>query len=152
MLPCSALLARIGPLLASDVLLLHFPTDFPKLHLIIAPFTESEGIDPATLTLATSGGLAAIVAAVGPHQESIDPATGEILVRVKPPVGGWVHELSATPDEDIIIYGYILTDNAGEVAILVHEYAEDDRVTLNLANQSHLVPEVAFRLPVDQAN
>lgn len=104
---------RLGELLAADATTLAPATDANIIALIAAPFTESENLTVAGLTLATFTGSAPIEGATGSQQSGVKPATGEQVVTILAPAGGWRWECTAAPTTPEGIFGYCLLSNDG---------------------------------------
>lgn len=119
MLPMKAVRIRLGELLAADATTLAPATDANIIALIAAPFTESENLTVAGLTLATFTGSAPIEGATGSQQSGVKPATGEQAVTILAPAGGWRWECTAAPTTPEGIFGYCLLSNDGLTILAV---------------------------------
>jgi len=84
----------------------------PKVHLIAAAFVPGENLDFTVLTEASFPGYAALAATSGTQQSFNDPTTGDNVVQLLEPAGGWHWQANATVTPNQTIYGYVVTDNA----------------------------------------
>lgn len=112
MLPMKALRIALGTLLAADVGTLA-PVAANKIALINAPVAIQENLTVAGLSFASFTGSAPIAGAAGPQGVGVDPLTGDQLITILAPVGGWRFVCSVAPGAPELIYGYALTDNGG---------------------------------------
>ncbi len=111
MLPVKTIRLQMGELLAADSTYLAPAVNGNKVSLIAAPFTPDENLVLGNLTLATFTGSAAKVAGTGTQGTGVDPATGEQIITILDPAGGWRWECTAAPGAPETIYGIALTDN-----------------------------------------
>lgn len=116
MLPMTALRTALGDLLAADVPTLA-PVAANKIALVAAAFAPAEDLVLADLTLATFTGSAPKAGAAGAQQVGNDPGTGDQVITIIAPIGGWRFECSVTPGAPETIYGFALTNNAGTVLL-----------------------------------
>jgi hypothetical protein len=116
MLPMRALRLKLGTLLAADVPTLA-PVAANKIALLNAPVAITENLVLAGLSFATFTGSAPIAGAAGPQGVGNDPATGDQIITILTPVGGWRFVCTVTPIAPEVIYGFALTDNAGAVLL-----------------------------------
>ena len=110
MLPMKALRLQIGELLAADTTTLA-PVSANKIALLAADFSSNEDLTVADLTLADFDGSTPIAGASGTQLAGIDPLTGEQLVTIKEPAGGWRWEMSGLTVPVQTIFGYALLDS-----------------------------------------
>lgn len=113
MLPVKSVREAAGTLLAADTTTLAPAVNANKIALIAAPFTPDENLTLAGLTLATFTGSAPKTGATGAQPTGNDPLTGEQVISISPPVGGYIFKCTVAPGVPETIYGYCLTDNAG---------------------------------------
>lgn len=145
MQPSSAMANQVSNLVAADTTQLAAATA-TKLHLAIASFTPSLSLVVGSFTEATFTGYAALAAgAIGAQLNFFDPATGNQIVEVKAPVGGWVWKVTGATGLPQTVYGSYLTDN-GSAALLGSQLLPAS-VTLNAVNQGLEVPNVRFTFP-----
>jgi len=111
MLPMKTVRLQLGELLAADATTLAPAADENTIALIAAPFTESEILLPGDLTLATFTGSAPKAGVAGAQQAGIDPTTGDQVITILAPVGGYRFECTAAPAEPETIYGYALMND-----------------------------------------
>lgn len=112
MLPIKSIRLALGELLAADIPTLA-PATANKIALVIANFVPTETLVVGDLTLADFDGATPIAGATGAQQAGVDPATGEQLVTIKPPAGGYRWETTGVTNLPQTVYGYALLDNAG---------------------------------------
>jgi hypothetical protein len=112
MLPVNSLRLALGDLLAADVPTLA-PVAANKIALIAAPFVMDQNTVLAGLTLATFTGSAPKAGAAGAQQVGVDPATGDQVITILQPAGGYRFECTVAPATPETIYGAALINNAG---------------------------------------
>lgn len=112
MQPTNVILDRIGTLLAADATTLAPAALATHVHLIREPFTPDLVTDFTTLTPADFDGYAAKSAGVGAQQYFEDPSTGNRIVQLLEPAGGWHWETTGVTNLPQTIYGFVVTDNA----------------------------------------
>lgn len=109
MLPMEPVRLQLGVLLAADTTTLA-PATANKIALIKAPFTPQESLVVADLTLADFGGSTPIAGAAGAQAVAIDPATGDQIITIKDPAGGYRWVTTNLTNLPQTIYGYCLLD------------------------------------------
>lgn len=129
MKPMKAVRLQLGELLAADATTLAPATDANKIALISADFTETESLVIGDLTLASFTGSTPKAGATGSQQAGIDPATGEQVVTILQPAGGYRFECTGAPSVPETIYGYALTDNGGTTLLGVHKLDTPVQIT-----------------------
>ncbi len=143
MKPVRTLAATLASLMAADTAYLASATAM-KLALITDPFTESLDRVIADLTLASASPLAPVAGTSGAQENGVDPVTSELKVEVKAPAGGFRWETGVGFSGPVTIYGYALTN--GAVSVLLGTQALDTPITLTGDNQSHVAPQIEFRI------
>lgn len=133
MLPMKAVRLRIGTLLAADATTLAPATDANTIALIKSEFTLEEDLVAADVDLADFDGSTPIAGATGAQQEGIDPATGDQIVTIKDPAGGYRFETTGVTNLPQTIYGYGLFND--DQTVLLGLALLDEPVTLTEANQ-----------------
>lgn len=113
MTPTKALLDRVATLLASDTTTLAPASLATKVHLAVAPFTPGPNLTPSSFTEASFTGYSALSAGTGTQQEFFDPATGNRIIQVLEPAGGWHWQATGSSGLPQTVYGYYITDNGG---------------------------------------
>jgi len=78
---------------------------------------------------------------------SIDPSTGDPMLTVVPPAGGWYWETADAVNLPQLIYGYAILNAAGDTLIAVTEPL-DDPLELAGAGESLNAGILTFRLPL----
>jgi len=128
MLPVLAVRLEVGTLLADDGGLIAPPTNANEMALIAAPFTPDENLVIGDLTLATFTGSTPISCVAGTQESGIDPITGQQVVTIKPPAGGFRWACTAGTGLPQTIYGFALLSHSG--AALVAMQAFDTPITI----------------------
>jgi len=120
MYPMRLLSDEIGELLAVNPPLFQAVTAQNLIRLIIAPFALEQGLVPADLTFADFDGSTAknIIGDVD-MQVGIDPITGEQIITIPEPVGGWRWEVTGVTNLPQTVYGYALLTLASADVIAV---------------------------------
>lgn len=113
MLPMKALRLQLGDLLAADTTTLAPATNANKIALVNASFTPNENLAIGDLSFATFTGSTPKAGAAGTQGVGNDPTTGDQIITILTPVGGWRWTCTSAPTAPETIYGYALTDNAG---------------------------------------
>lgn len=113
MQPTYEVFNRLSILLAADVNTLAPAANPPKLKLSKGPFTPNQGNVPLDFTEADFAGYAAIPTLVNAQNYGIDPLTGERLVEMKIPVGGWRFTCTGLANTPQQIFGAYLINDAG---------------------------------------
>lgn len=112
MLPMIALRLALGELLAADVATLA-PVAANKIALVSVLFANNEGLVLADLTFASFTGSAPKAGAAGAQQAGVDPITGDQVITILVPAGGYRWECTVAPGTPQTIYGFALTDSTG---------------------------------------
>lgn len=143
MLPVKVLRESIGAALAADV---NFLADdpAPKVKLAINDFVEDDAAVVGDLTEATFTGYAALLPTAGAQLTGIDPLTGEQLVTLVEPAGGWRFKATNATGLPMTVYGYYLVDNAGTALLALKRF--DEPITLTGANQEINLGTISFRM------
>lgn len=143
MIPANTLTDLIAGLLAADAASIGNPVS-NKLGLIVAPFNPSVDLLMADLTIAAETGLVAIAGVAGSQLESVDPSTGELIVEVKVPAGGFRWETPIGFTGPVTIYGLALGNNA--MTILYGTQLLDNPIILTDENEAYTAPIIQFRI------
>lgn len=123
MLPTRAVRLQLGELLGADATTLA-PVAANKIALIAADFTPDENLVLGDLTLATFTGSAPKAGATGAQGVGIDPLTGDQVITILPPAGGYLFECTVAPGAPETIFGYALVDNAAAVLLGVVKFPD----------------------------
>jgi hypothetical protein len=146
MQPTSALANQVSNLVATDTTQLAAATA-PKLHLAQAAFSPSLSLLIGNLTEATFTGYAAIAAgATGAQIRYFDPVTGNAIVEMKSPVGGWVFNCTSATGLPQTIFGYYLTDN-GSATLYASALMPSGSITLTASGQSIEIANARLTFP-----
>jgi hypothetical protein len=143
-LATNALLDAMADLLAADPATLAPAAGGCKLHLVQNNFTPSSSTLITDLVLATFDGYAALLAAVGAQQVFTDPVTGDRIIQMVEPLGGWHWETTGTTNLPQTIFGYALTNNAATVLYGTGRFGTPQ--TLTAAAQGVDIDQARFTL------
>lgn len=149
MKPQPNLLARIGKTLVADTAGLGLAATPFKVLLVNVDFDEDDDLDPSAMVaaIATTNGLSTIIPLeVGSQLESIDPATGDIIVTLKTPLGGWRWESTATPGTPETVYGLVVVNEDEDKVYGSKKLSE--QFVCNANNQAVDFGTLSFRIPV----
>lgn len=144
MQPTQTMLNDLATLLGTDTGSLAPATGGVKVHLIIANFTPGLTTDFTTLTEATFTGGAAKLAGTGPQQVFRDPISGDQIVQLLEPVGGWHWAASAGTLLPQTVYGYCVTDNASAITFGSNLFPTP--ILIQATGDGVDIPEVRFNL------
>jgi hypothetical protein len=114
MLPTRAVRLQLGELLAADDTTLAPAADANKVKLVIEAFVPDEDLTVDDFVLAAFTGSTPLACGVGTQPAGVDPDTGDQVVTLKSPAGGWRWECTADPAEPENVFGAILTNLAGD--------------------------------------
>lgn len=120
MLPTQALRLQIGTALAGTTPL-DQATALNRVALISAPFTPNENLTFADLTLATFDGSTEKTVPLGSQEVGVDPLTGQQIITIVPPAGGWRFVSTGVTNLPQTIYGFCLYDSTGPGPLLACE-------------------------------
>lgn len=124
MIPTSTLLDAIVTRIAADAGTLAHATDGVNLHLAKNSFTPSPDIALVDLDEADFDGYAIVEAGPGAQQWFVDPTTGQRVVQILEPAGGWHFETTGITGLPMTIYGAYLTNNANTVLYGTMRFAD----------------------------
>lgn len=113
MLPVKAIRLTIGEDMAANTTYwsMGAGNEF-EVYLVTNAFTPDENLTTADFTLATFTGFAAIKGEDGDQLAGTDPLTGEQIMTLITPLGGWHWECTAAPGTPETITGFIVTEKA----------------------------------------
>jgi len=149
MKPTRTLANTLATLLAADTSFLA-NASAPKVGLITAPFTPSIDRVIGDLTISALTGLVPIAAVAGGMPESVDPVTGELIVEIEAPTGGFRWETGGGTTYPVTVYGFALGNNA--MNNLYGTESLETPVTLTADNQSITAPPLKFRIDPTQVH
>jgi len=110
MLPMRALRLSIGEAFAGDTAFLA-PATANKIALVVANFALTEDLVAGDLTLASFTGSTPKSGASGAQEVGINPLTGEQVLTILAPAGGYRWECTAAPTPSQTVYGFALLDS-----------------------------------------
>lgn len=113
--PTSVLLNRVATLLSTDTGSLAPAALAVKVHLAIAPFTPGPSLTVSSFTEATFSGYTALSAGTGNQESFTDPPSGQRIVQLQEPAGGWHWQANGATGLPQTVYGFYITDNANAV-------------------------------------
>lgn len=134
----------IGDALAADPDTFAPPTDANKISLIASDFTPSEDLELADFTLATFTGSAAKSFGVGDQNVGIDPITGDQVVVLLDPTGGYRWACTVAPLTPEVIYGFAVTNM--DVDVLLATCKLPTPITIENVNDQIVIGSVEVRL------
>jgi len=143
MLPSQEILDAAAALLAADTATLDNATDV-EVILFKDPITPTPATVVGDLTPADFDGYAPLAKAASGPVVTTDPDTGDKLIRIPDPAGGWNWVTSGVTNLPQTIYGYALTDNTGADLYGIHVF--DTPITLTAAGQGVVIGDVTFRM------
>jgi len=111
MIGTTALNNQMAALLVADADTLAPAMNANKIALVTTPFTPTPATVVGDLTLASGNGLDPIAGATGSQLAGTDPLTGDVVMTVKPPAGGYIWTSSGSITVPITVYGYALLSN-----------------------------------------
>lgn len=115
-----------------------------KVGLIVAPFVPAVELVLADLMLSADTGLVPLAGVAGAQFESVDPVTGELIVEVKPPAGGFRWETPVGFTGPVTVFGFALVDN-GAANLWGTELLQPP-ILLTGPNESIIAPPLQFRI------
>lgn len=130
--------------LATDTATLAVAT-FLQVALVAAPFTPGPGLTAAALTLAAAAGMGEKVTTSATILVSRDPLTGDYLITIPEPAGGWLY-ISSGAGLPETYYGFACLDDADPTKLYGAEVFPAP-ILVNVAGQSVDLATVQFRLP-----
>ncbi len=149
MKPVKALAYTLATLTAADTTNLANASAM-KLALITSPFTPSIDRVIGDLTMASASPLAPIAGVAGAQETGIDPVTGELLIEIKTPAGGFRWATGTGFTVPVSIYGVALTNAAG--SLLLGMEALETPVVLTGDNQTWTAPPLEIRIDPAKIN
>lgn len=144
MFPSLRTALRLSASLASDAATLGHATLPCKVALIENDFAEGNHLLASDLTKCAVAGLTPITCVTGTQNESIDPLTGELVVSMKVPAGGWRWECTDAVGLPKDIFGYALFDNAGTALYGATRFPQ--KRVISAVGHEVTTEEVAFRI------
>lgn len=138
-----SLRAQAAFLLAADTTTLAQAADNNVIALIMEPFTPNETLTVGSLVLATFDGATPILVGLGAQPSAYDPNTDDVVISLKPPVGGFRFETTGVTNLPQTIYGFALLNEALD-AVLAAELLPAP-VTLTGINQGIDLNDVEIR-------
>lgn len=149
MRPTRVLANSLSALLAADTALLANAVG-PKVGLITAPFSPGLERVMADLTISALTGLTPLAIVFGAQNESVDPATGELIVELRVPAGGLRWETGGGTTYPVTVYGFAVGNNA--MTNLYFTESLPASVTLTADNQSITAPPLTLRIDPTQVH
>lgn len=144
MIPTQVMLDAVATAIATDVTTLANAM-FLKVFLVKAAFTPGGNLVVGDLVPADFAGSTALANSSAVMLQYKDPATGEWIIEVPPPVGGWHWQTtSGVTNLPQSIYGWACVDHTS--AILYGTDLLPTPLLLNANAQGVDVPAVRFRL------
>jgi len=133
MVPTTAVQNAAATLLAANAATLAPATDANVIALVMAPFTPNPTLVAGDLTLADFTGSTPIEGVTGTQPSGLDPATGQMIIDISPPAGGYRWETTDAVNLPQTIYGFALLSN--DLSTLLASALLPAPVLLTMANQ-----------------
>jgi len=134
---------RIATLLAADTTTLA-QVGLVNLHLAKEPFTPGPALVIGDLTEADFDGYAPLAVDSATAQVFLDPATGDTIIQLDEPAGGWFWETSGVTNLPQTLHGAYLTNSANN-AVYGAELIEEEP-ELSDTGQGFAMPYIRFRV------
>lgn len=145
--PAAALQPAAVALLAADAATLAPAANANHVHLIKVPFVPDYATPFNAADEATFAGGAAKSAGLAAQPSYRDPVTGEFVINLKEPVGGWVWIATADPAAAETIYGVVVTDNTD--ADVIGSGLLDEPVEIASLGDGVDIGDIQLRFPPD---
>jgi len=129
--------------LAAQAATLAPAADANVIALVINEFSPSEAMVLAGLDLATFDGSTPIEGVTGTQPTGIDGNTGDVLIYISPPAGGYRWETTGTTNLPQTVYGYALLSN--DLGTLLAAARLETPVELTAVNQPVELGAVTIR-------
>jgi len=150
MLPMKALRLKFGELLAADATTLAQVADANVIALVISDFNLNEDLVVGDLTLADFTGSTPLVGGLGTQPVGIDPLTGEQIITLEDPAGGWRWECTAAPDEPQTVFGYVLLNDAMDAVFGATKL--ENAITVSESGHEVTIGSVQIRMVLQPAS
>lgn len=145
MIGTSALRNQIANLLANDPDSLAPEEDAMKVALVQTPFAANEDIVVGELDLADFDGSTPKLVVVGGQGNGTDPLTGDSVIQLLPPAGGFRFQTTGATNLPQTIHGFIVTNEAGNTIWACDLLPEP--VTLTAGGQEISLGDLTIRMP-----
>jgi len=146
MKPTKVIEDRFAALLATDTTTIAAVGSAPNVHLIKEAFVPSRTTDFLSMEEAGFTGGGAKAATAGNQQSFTDPVTGNTVVQLLEPVGGWHWQATVAPASPQTIYGWCVTDNAD--AVTYGSDLFDDPPIVTSIGDAVDIPFVRYSIPL----
>lgn len=143
MLPLRSLQQKALTLLGADTA--SFNNEDNYVSLILSAFTPGDAALLAGFSIPTTGGLAPKVVGAVPPLTSIDPLTGQIVLTMIAPLGGWQWVTTDTVGLNVTVFGFAVRFSGVGAWIACEQLPEP--VILTGIGQEVTLREVSVRLP-----
>ena|SRR5258708_36292440 len=143
MFPTQAIIDQLAALLAADATTIDNAV-LCKVALVKAPFTPGPFLLPADLTLSDFGGSTPKALGAVPGPLFKDPTTGQWIIQLDEPAGGWHWQTTGAALLPQTVYGFALFNNG--LTILYGTELLPTPIVLTGFPQGFDVPDVRFTL------
>jgi len=143
MLATQVLIDRVATLLAADTTTLA-QVGLVNVHLAKEPFTPGPDLVLGDLVEADFDGYGALAVDSAAAQVFVDPITGDQVIQLDEPAGGWTWETTGVTNLPQTIHGAYLTNSANNVVYGAELL--DEQPELNASGQGFSLPYVRFRV------
>jgi hypothetical protein len=138
------LAARFANLVAADVTTLDAALNV-KILLSKSAFTPGPGTAVGSITEADFDGYAPLEKDAAAPNVYTDPATGDFIIEIPPPAGGFSFETTGVTNLPQTIFGWLLTDNAE--AVVYDSQLMSPQPLLTASGQGFSLAPVRIRIP-----
>jgi hypothetical protein len=117
-----------------------------KVGLAMNNFTPGPGLTAADLTPATFTGSGLIAVTAATRADNFDPATGDRIINITVPAGGWLWSTTDATNLPQTIYGAYVGTSTPPAGNLYGAVLFDEPIVLTAADQQVQLDEVTFRV------
>lgn len=150
MLPMKAVRLQLGELLAADPTTLAPAALENVIALIAEDFAPTENLVAGDLVLADFDGSTPLDGVAGAQEAGTDPLTGEQIVTITEPAGGWRWEMTGLTVPEQTIYGFALLNSTLATLLAIQHLPA--AITLNEVGQQIDIGNAQLRLVLQPAS
>lgn len=145
MIGTNALNLAMMTALAADATSLAPASDANKVALVTNPWSPTPASVKADVTLASGNGLDPLAGATGAQETAVDPTTGDLVITITEPAGGYNWVSSGSITSPITIYGFVLLDST--LATYLGGQLLSTPIVISAPGQLIDIGNATFRLP-----
>jgi hypothetical protein len=142
MIPVLSIYSQVMALLAADTTTFDQATDALIVTLLNQPFTPSVNTVYSALSPATFVGSTPIAVTLGAQEHFRDPVSGNYVLQLSQPIGGWKWQCTTAPGAAETIYGYVVTTS--DTSVTLGSGLLDTPVVIQAVLDAVVIPEIAF--------